>query len=90
MHQVFNNFYGLFCRRDLGPRGPKKGEDHWEEKCPLILVVFNFAIPSALHLMTYIYALYLFRVKDIEQLPTLMERVCSYSAENSCYFFANI
>ncbi|XP_059480682.1 uncharacterized protein LOC132199745 [Neocloeon triangulifer] len=68
----------LSCfRRDLGPLGQINGNDvqQWEEKCPLTQLVSNFVVPSILHLITYLYVLYLFRIKDIEQLPNLMERV---------------
>ncbi|XP_058808999.1 uncharacterized protein LOC131674378 [Phymastichus coffea] len=36
--------------------------------------IFAYFIPSALHLVAYLYTVYLFRIKDNEQLQTLMER----------------
>ncbi|XP_051162356.1 uncharacterized protein LOC127282233 isoform X2 [Leptopilina boulardi] len=35
---------------------------------------FNYAIPSTLHLLGYLYTVYLFRIKENEQLQNLMER----------------
>ncbi|XP_018404472.1 PREDICTED: nucleolar protein 10-like [Cyphomyrmex costatus] len=37
-------------------------------------VIFNYLIPSILHLVAYLYMIYLFRVKENEQLQNLMER----------------
>lgn len=36
--------------------------------------MFAYFIPSALHLVAYLYTVYLFRIKENEQLQTLMER----------------
>ncbi|KYQ46949.1 Nucleolar protein 10 [Trachymyrmex zeteki] len=37
-------------------------------------VIFSYLIPSILHLIAYLYTIYLFRVKENEQLQNLMER----------------
>ncbi|KAL0126840.1 hypothetical protein PUN28_005304 [Cardiocondyla obscurior] len=37
-------------------------------------VIFSYLIPSVLHLMAYLYTIYLFRIKENEQLQNLMER----------------
>ncbi|XP_029159186.1 uncharacterized protein LOC114931378 isoform X2 [Nylanderia fulva] len=37
-------------------------------------VIFSYLIPSALHLIAYLYTIYLFRIKENEQLQNLMER----------------
>ncbi|XP_025994470.1 uncharacterized protein LOC120358427 isoform X2 [Solenopsis invicta] len=37
-------------------------------------VIFSYLIPSVLHLVAYLYTIYLFRVKENEQLQNLMER----------------
>lgn len=37
-------------------------------------MIFSYLIPSALHLIAYIYTVYLFRIKENEQLQNLMER----------------
>lgn len=37
-------------------------------------MIFSYLIPSALHLVAYIYTVYLFRIKENEQLQNLMER----------------
>ncbi|KYN19287.1 Nucleolar protein 10 [Trachymyrmex cornetzi] len=37
-------------------------------------VIFSYLIPSILHLVAYLYTIYLFRVKENEQLQNLMER----------------
>ena len=37
-------------------------------------VYFAFFAPSILHLLAYIYTVYLFRIKENEQLQNLMER----------------
>lgn len=36
--------------------------------------VFSYVIPSILHLVGYLYTVYLFRIKENEQLQNLMER----------------
>ena len=36
--------------------------------------VFSYLIPSILHLVAYLYTVYLFRIKENEQLQNLMER----------------
>ncbi|XP_011502951.1 PREDICTED: uncharacterized protein LOC105366268 [Ceratosolen solmsi marchali] len=36
--------------------------------------IFSYFIPSALHLIAYLYTVYLFRIKENEQLQNLMER----------------
>jgi len=37
-------------------------------------MIFSYLIPSVLHLAAYLYMIYLFRIKEIEQLQNLMER----------------
>ncbi|KAK2575873.1 hypothetical protein KPH14_007244 [Odynerus spinipes] len=37
-------------------------------------VIFSYIIPSLLHLIAYLYTVYLFRIKENEQLQNLMER----------------
>ncbi|CAL1681450.1 unnamed protein product [Lasius platythorax] len=37
-------------------------------------VIFSYLIPSILHLIAYLYTIYLFRIKENEQLQNLMER----------------
>ncbi|XP_066581844.1 uncharacterized protein GrlHz isoform X2 [Prorops nasuta] len=37
-------------------------------------VIFSYLIPSILHLSAYLYTIYLFRIKENEQLQNLMER----------------
>lgn len=37
-------------------------------------VIFSYLIPSVLHLVAYLYTIYLFRIKENEQLQNLMER----------------
>ncbi|XP_011154728.1 uncharacterized protein LOC105192355 isoform X1 [Harpegnathos saltator] len=37
-------------------------------------MIFSYLIPSALHLVAYMYTVYLFRIKENEQLQNLMER----------------
>lgn len=37
-------------------------------------IIFSYLIPSVLHLVAYLYTIYLFRVKENEQLQNLMER----------------
>jgi len=37
-------------------------------------VIFSYLIPSVLHLLAYLYTIYLFRIKENEQLQNLMER----------------
>jgi len=37
-------------------------------------VIFSYLIPSVLHLIAYLYTIYLFRIKENEQLQNLMER----------------
>lgn len=36
--------------------------------------IFSYLIPSVLHLVAYLYMIYLFRIKENEQLQNLMER----------------
>lgn len=36
--------------------------------------IFSYLIPSVLHLIAYLYMIYLFRIKENEQLQNLMER----------------
>lgn len=38
-------------------------------------VPFSYLIPNLLHLAAYLYTVYLFRIKENEQLQNLMERV---------------
>lgn len=37
-------------------------------------IIFSYLIPSILHLTAYLYTVYLFRIKENEQLQNLMER----------------
>ncbi|OAD57877.1 hypothetical protein WN48_01415, partial [Eufriesea mexicana] len=37
-------------------------------------IVFSYLVPSILHLVAYLYTVYLFRIKENEQLQNLMER----------------
>lgn len=37
-------------------------------------VIFSYLVPSILHLIAYLYTIYLFRIKENEQLQNLMER----------------
>ena len=37
-------------------------------------IIFSYMIPSILHLVGYLYTVYLFRIKENEQLQNLMER----------------
>ncbi|XP_023290815.1 uncharacterized protein LOC105702128 isoform X3 [Orussus abietinus] len=37
-------------------------------------IIFSYLIPSILHLVAYLYTIYLFRIKENEQLQNLMER----------------
>lgn len=46
-------------------------------------VIFSYLIPSILHLVAYIYTVYLFRIKENEQLQNLMERAFLLSSSNS-------
>ncbi|XP_065351596.1 uncharacterized protein GrlHz [Cloeon dipterum] len=68
----------LSCfRRDLGPLREKNRNEtnDWVDFCPMSQMIFSFAIPSFLHLCTYLYMLCMFRVREVEKLPHLMERV---------------
>jgi hypothetical protein len=38
-------------------------------------IAFSYLVPSFLHLSAYVYALFLFRINENEQLQSLMERV---------------
>jgi hypothetical protein len=38
-------------------------------------IAFTYIVPSLLHFSAYVYALYLFRINENEQLQSLMERV---------------
>lgn len=50
--------------------------------------VYSYIAPSLLHFIAYLYAIYLFRIKDNEQLHNLMERVSKYFILFSyCYSF---
>lgn len=37
-------------------------------------MIFSYLLPSMLHLIAYLYTIYLFRIKENEQLQNLMER----------------
>ncbi|KYN31596.1 Nucleolar protein 10 [Trachymyrmex septentrionalis] len=49
-------------------------EEHMQEPSCYGNVIFSYLIPSILHLVAYLYTIYLFRVKENEQLQNLMER----------------
>ncbi|XP_015515654.1 uncharacterized protein [Neodiprion pinetum] len=46
-------------------------------------IAFSYAIPSILHLSAYLYAVYLFRIRENEQLQNLMERAFLMSSDPS-------
>ncbi|KAF4523139.1 hypothetical protein B566_EDAN002394, partial [Ephemera danica] len=74
----------LACfRRDRAPNLKRsENPETWElMQCPGSLL-FNFVLPSILHLMSYLYALHLYRLRDSEQLQNLMERVFVVSCSN--------
>ncbi|XP_067007570.1 uncharacterized protein GrlHz isoform X3 [Anabrus simplex] len=78
----------LSCfRRDRGfcyKKQPKhlSFTDKYEQICYGSLP-FTYIIPSVLHLSAYLYAVYLFRCKENEQLQNLMERVFLLSSSHS-------
>lgn len=45
-------------------------------------VIFSYLIPSILHLVAYVYTVYLFRIKENEQLQNLMERAFLLSSNS--------
>ncbi|XP_033360883.1 nucleolar protein 10 [Bombus vosnesenskii] len=45
-------------------------------------VIFSYLVPSILHLVAYIYTVYLFRIKENEQLQNLMERAFLLSSNS--------
>ncbi|XP_076167924.1 uncharacterized protein LOC143147001 isoform X2 [Ptiloglossa arizonensis] len=53
---------------------PNTNEEHMQEKICFGNIVFSYFVPSILHLVAYLYTVYLFRVKENEQLQNLMER----------------
>ncbi|CAK9826931.1 hypothetical protein ANTRET_LOCUS4694 [Anthophora retusa] len=53
---------------------PNSSKDHQEEVICFGNIVFSYLIPSILHLVAYLYTVYLFRIKENEQLQNLMER----------------
>jgi hypothetical protein len=72
------NFGVKFCfRRDRG--FDYKNESAVEVKDHEYIcygnITFNYIVPSLLHFSAYVYALYLFRINENEQLQNLMERV---------------
>ncbi|KAG5319778.1 NOL10 protein, partial [Acromyrmex heyeri] len=63
-----------FCYKIfLEQNGPDSEEQTQEPSC-YGNVIFSYLIPSILHLVAYLYTIYLFRVKENEQLQNLMER----------------
>lgn len=46
-------------------------------------VLFSYLIPSILHFTAYVYAVYLFRIKENEQLQNLMERAFLMTSGNA-------
>ncbi|XP_020291315.1 uncharacterized protein LOC109858456 isoform X3 [Pseudomyrmex gracilis] len=50
-----------------------KGEDTQKPLCSGNMI-FSYLIPSVLHLVAYLYTIYLFRIRENEQLQNLMER----------------
>lgn len=56
-----------------GPSNISK-EEHAEDVLCFGNVAFSYLVPSVLHLVAYLYAVYLFRIKENEQLQNLMER----------------
>lgn len=65
---------GFFYRNSLISMSFEDTPDNYEKICygnP----TFNYYIPSILHFIGYIYAIYLFKISDNEQLQNLMERV---------------
>lgn len=45
--------------------------------------IFSYLIPSTLHLVAYLYTVYLFRIQENEQLPNLMERAFLLSSNSA-------
>lgn len=65
-----------FCRRDRGFCYKillQEQNDGKESSC-YGNMIFSYLLPSILHLIAYLYTIYLFRVKENEQLQNLMER----------------
>ncbi|XP_011069245.1 PREDICTED: uncharacterized protein LOC105155051 isoform X4 [Acromyrmex echinatior] len=63
-----------FCYKIfLEQNGPDNEQQTQEPSC-YGNVIFSYLIPSILHLVAYLYTIYLFRVKENEQLQNLMER----------------
>jgi hypothetical protein len=67
----------LCFRRDRGfdYKSESTIEDEVREYICYGNIAFSHIVPSLLHFLAYIYALYLFRINDNEQLQSLMERV---------------
>ncbi|XP_054011873.1 uncharacterized protein LOC128894253 isoform X2 [Hylaeus anthracinus] len=53
---------------------PNISENHMHEMTCFGNIVFSYFVPSVLHLVAYLYTVYLFRIKENEQLQNLMER----------------
>lgn len=53
---------------------PNISKQHLEEIICFGNIVFSYLVPSILHLVAYLYTVYLFRIKENEQLQNLMER----------------
>lgn len=76
----------VFLRRDRGfsykPNPPLSYFEEESEPSKVLLnndichgnIAFSYMIPSTLHLVGYLYTVYLFRIKENEQLQNLMER----------------
>lgn len=65
------------CRRDRGfCYEILVEEQNVEAKEPSCYgnMIFSYLLPSILHLIAYLYTIYLFRIKENEQLQNLMER----------------
>ncbi|CAL7942769.1 unnamed protein product [Xylocopa violacea] len=53
---------------------PNSGREHLEKVFCFGNIIFSYLVPSILHLVAYLYTVYLFRIKENEQLQNLMER----------------
>ncbi|KAI4492013.1 hypothetical protein M0802_010138 [Mischocyttarus mexicanus] len=53
---------------------PNINKEHILEPVCFGNIMFSYIIPSLLHLIAYLYTVYLFRIKEHEQLQNLMER----------------
>ena len=84
--------YNRFSRRDRGfcyKTTPLKfqltssiNEESSKEITCFGNVIFSYLIPSILHLVAYVYTVYLFRIKENEQLQNLMERAFLLSSNS--------